>query len=187
MELTNERRSVSGGWTKMVQVKQQGKQNAYMTNLMISLLLRFPEIMSLHFDMPQDEAKFTFLLKGKLEQEYNNFTVLLHDALAAFQDLTGKEFRVKAALQRSGKISLLTLISGTSCLSLEGIQLLCGLVRSSFAAALIRDAEATAVLQDDDLLQQEEMITYLLNHSTGTNKDSLLAFREAGKVYIFDK
>ena len=30
------------------------------------------------------------------------------------------------------------------------------------AAALIRDAEATAVLQDDDLLQQEEMITLFI-------------------------
>ena len=78
MELTNERRSVSGGWTKMVQVKQQGKQNAYMTNLMISLLLRFPEIMSLHFDMPQDEAKFTFLLKGKLSR---NITILLFSSM----------------------------------------------------------------------------------------------------------
>lgn len=172
----------------MVQMKQQSKQDAYMTNLMVSLLMRFPEIMSLHFDMPQDKAKFTFLLKGKPEQEkMKSFTVLLAESLEVFRDLTGEAFKVKATSQRSGKISLLTLTTSTKCLSLEGIHLLCGLVCSTFTASIIRDADTIVALQDDELLRQEEIIEYLLSHSTGTKKDNLLAFREAGKVFVYDK
>lgn len=48
----------------MAKMKQQTKQDAHTTNLLISLLMRFPEIMSINFDMPQDNAKFTFILAG---------------------------------------------------------------------------------------------------------------------------
>ncbi|HZK25906.1 MAG TPA: hypothetical protein VFC74_11075 [Oscillospiraceae bacterium] len=172
----------------MGQIKQQSKQDAYMTNLMISLLMRFPEIMSIRFDMPQDKAKFTFILQGKPEKEqYKGFTDLLKESLAAFQDLTGEVLQVKTTMQRSGKVSLLVLSSSTKSLSLEGIHLLCGLVCSSFAESVIRDADTSVDLQDDELLRQEEIIEYLLSHNTGTKKDNLLAFREAGKVFVYDK
>ncbi|MCR3921656.1 MAG: hypothetical protein NUK65_03945 [Firmicutes bacterium] len=171
----------------MVKIKPN-KQDAYTTNLMISLLMCFPEIMSIHFDMPKEKAKFTYVLVGSpSKEEFTRFSTLLDESLAAYEELTGEAFKVKAKLQRSKKLNLLLLHSSTSALSLEGIQLMCGIVCNMFPEAVIRDAETLDAIVGEEQIRQEEIIEYLLNHNTGIKEDNLLAFRDAGKVLVYDK
>lgn len=164
------------------------KKGNYTTNLLISLLMRFPEIMSIHFNLPRDIAKFTFVLKGSPgKDEFAHFNWLLEESLLVLQDLTGGMLKVKVKLQRSHDITLLIVTSNTSYLSLEGIQLICGIVCSEFSHTIVRDADALEALRDDELMHQEEIIDYLLTHSTATKQDNLLAFRDSGKVFVYDK
>lgn len=172
----------------MAKIKQHSKQDAYTTNLLISLLMRFPEIMSVNFDMPHEQAKFTFILNGGPgKEEFSNFNRLLADSIVAYQDLTGEDFCVKAKLTRSGKMNVLELSSCTTTLSLEGIQLICGIVCGAFPDAVIRDAETMEMIHDEEMLRQEEIIEYLLSHGNCTKQDNLIAFRESGKVFVYDK
>ena len=172
----------------MVKMKQQTKQDAYTTNLLISLLMRFPEIMSINFNMPHDQAKFTFILAGSVEKEdVTRFKNTLKESLAAFQELCGELLSVKTKLHRSGRLNLLELSSCTTTLSLEAIQLICGLVSNYFPRALVREDDGTELAHEEELIRQEEIIEYLLSHSTGTKQDNLIAFREAGKVFVYDK
>jgi hypothetical protein len=169
-------------------LKQQNKQDAYTTNLLISLLMRFPEIMSINFDMPQEQAKFTYILAGSVKKEdISHFSCNLKESLAAFAELTGEELNVKSRLQRSGKLNLLELRCGTNALSLEAIQLICGLVSGLFSGSLVTEGDAQELFPEEEMIRQEEIIEYLLSHNTGTTKENLLAFREAGKVFVFDK
>ena len=171
----------------MAKMKQQTKQDAYTTNLLISLLVRFPEIMSINFDMPQDNAKFSFVLAGIVNKEdVKNFKLVLRDSLAAYEELTGEYLQVKHKLQRSGKLNLLELNCRTSALSLELIQLICGIVSGHFPTILVREGDVGESIHEEELLRQEEIIAYLLSHNTGTQKDNLIAFREAGKVFVYD-
>ncbi|MBS4008847.1 MAG: hypothetical protein KGZ45_10565 [Clostridium sp.] len=171
----------------MSKIKQQSKQDAYTTNLLISLLVRFPEIMSINFDMPQDSAKFTFILAGDVKKEdVKNFKLVLLDSFAAYQELTGEYLLVKHKLQRSGKVNLLELYCKTSALSLEWIQLLCGIISGHFPTILVREGDEGESIHEEELIRQEEIIAYLLSHNTGTQKDNLIAFREAGKVFVYD-
>ncbi|MBS3886530.1 MAG: hypothetical protein KGZ41_06440 [Dethiobacter sp.] len=171
----------------MAKMKQQTKQDAYTTNLLISLLVRFPEIMSINFDMPQDNAKFSFVLAGIVNKEdVKNFKLVLRDSLAAYEELTGEYLQVKHKLQRSGKLNLLELYCRTSALSLELIQLICGIVSGHFPTILVREGDVGESIHEEELLRQEEIIAYLLSHNTGTQKDNLIAFREAGKVFVYD-
>ncbi|MCW3490750.1 hypothetical protein [Dethiobacter alkaliphilus] len=172
----------------MVKAKQQSKQDAYTTNLLISLLMRFPEIMSINFNMPDDHAKFTFILVGSVKKEdFAGFTALLDESLSAFQELTGESFALEPKLQRTGKLSLLEVSCCTTSLSLEAIQLLCGVVSGTFAQSLLQDGNTLETIHDEEMVRQEEIIDYLLTHSTGAKKDNLLAFRESGKVFVYDK
>jgi len=169
-------------------VRQQTKQDAYTTNLLISLLLRFPEIMTINYDMPQDCAKFTFMLNGSPDKaEVSRFNSLLRESLSVYRELTGEEFSVKAKVLRSGNFSLVVVTGCTSTLSLEAIQLITGVVATVFSNRVIRDSETADSARDDEMWRQEEIIEYLLSHSTGTKEENLIAFREAGKVYVYDK
>ena len=168
--------------------KQQSKQDAYTTNLLISLLMRFPEIMSINFNMPDEQAKFTFVLGSAISKnEVSGFNELLTNSLCAYSDLTEETFKVKSKFIRSGKLTMLEISCCTINLTLEGIQLLTGVVGHVFSKQLIRDMESTELIHDEEMIRQEEIIEYLLSHSTGTKKENLLAFREAGKVFVYDK
>ena len=172
----------------MTSLKHQPKQDVYTTNLLISLLMRFPEIMSIRFDMPKEQTKFTFILNGSPDKaEYKRFLSQLRESIAAYQELTDEVFRVTAKLQRSRKMNLLILSSSTATLTLEGIQLICGIVCNSFPKTVIRDAETLDAIHEDEMIRQEEIIEYLLSHEYGTKQENLLAFRDAGKVFVYDK
>ena len=84
-------------------------------------------------------------------------------------------------------MNLLILTSSTETLSLEGIQLICGIVCNAFPKAVIRDADTIDAIHEEEIIRQEEIIEYLLSHGTGARQDNLLAFREAGKVFVYDK
>ncbi|MFW0861290.1 MAG: hypothetical protein AAGT88_04235 [Dethiobacter sp.] len=171
----------------MSKMKQQTKQDAYTTNLLISLLVRFPEIMSINIDMPQDSAKFTFILAGIVKKDdVANFKLVLKNSLSAYHELTGEYLQVKPKLQRAGKVNLLELCCRTSDLSLEWIQLICGIISGHFPTILIREGDEGESIHEEELIRQEEIIEYLLSHNTGTQKDNLIAFREAGKVFVYD-
>lgn len=172
----------------MPKPRQQTRQDAYTTNLLISLLMRFPEIMAINFDMRRDCCKFTFMLRCKLTQEqFYSFSRILGDSLDAYCELTGENFKVKPAYIRSGKISLLDISVSTTTLSLEIIQLLTGVVSGTFPAVLLRDLETLDCVHEDEMVRQDEMIEYFLSHTMGARQDNLIAFRDAGKVYVYDK
>ncbi|MBT9173596.1 MAG: hypothetical protein DDT21_01997 [Syntrophomonadaceae bacterium] len=172
----------------MAKTRQHGKQDAYTANLLISLLIRFPEILSINFNMPQNRCKFTFMLSGRQErEEVLRFRKTFKDALETYINLTGEYFSVKIAATFSHRLNLLEITSNTTFLSLEAIQLICGLVATSFGESLLKDAECQDSTRDDDLSRHEEIIDYLLSHSVGSRQDNLFAFREAGRVYVYDK
>jgi hypothetical protein len=172
----------------VAKTRQHGKQDAYTANLLISLLIRFPEILSVNFDMPNDRCKFTFMLSGKRKREdILCFRRTFRESLETYFDLTGEAIPYKIEVTFSSKLNLLEIASSTTLLSLEAIQLICGLVSNFFGDALLKDAECQDNSREDDLTRHEEIIDYLLKASAGTKQENLFAFREAGRVYVFDK
>jgi hypothetical protein len=171
----------------VAKAKQHAKQDAYTANLLISLLIRFPEILSINFDRSKDRCKFTFMLSGKCErEEVLRFRKTCKESLETYFNLTGEAFTVKIGVSFSRKPNLLEITSNTTFLSLDAIQLICGLVSNAFGEALLKDDECNDN-SHDDLSRHEEIIDYLLNHSVGAKQENLFAFREAGRVYVFDK
>ncbi|NLM51935.1 MAG: hypothetical protein GX197_03820 [Firmicutes bacterium] len=172
----------------MPKVELQSKENLKTANLLISLLLRFPEIFSIHLDMPNETFKFTFMLHGKLAaEEFSHFQKSMRDAFAAYSELTGKELEIEAGISHFSHLSMLTLLAKTKNLSLAEIQLCCGLVCNAFPQKVLRDLESLGDIQNEEILQQEEMIDYFLNQGIRTKKINLLAFRDAGKVFVYNK
>ncbi|NLP37863.1 MAG: hypothetical protein GX357_09445 [Firmicutes bacterium] len=172
----------------MPKPKQQSKQDLRTANLLISLLLRFTEIFSIHLDMPNECVRFTFMLRGELAgDEFSRFQKVLADSFAAYGGLTGKNIVIKAELAHFSHLSKITLVTTTKDLSLAEIQLFCGLVCNVFPKTVLRDMENLGQMQSEEIMQQEEIINYLLNQGTKMKKVNLLAFRDAGKVFVYNK
>lgn len=171
-----------------VKGKQNNKQDAYNTNLLVSLLMRFPEIMAINFDMPRDRCKFVFLLQGKAgKKEYEEMTLRLQEALDALREMTGESLEARARLFSAKNISIIEVTCGTTDLSLEAINLITAIIDDSFPGMILKDLETINNIGEDELLRQEEIIGYLLSHTTSSKKENLFAYREAGKVFVFDK
>lgn len=168
--------------------KQNNKQDAYNTNLLVSLLMRFPEIMAINFDMPKDRCKFVFMLQGEADRkDYGEMSQQLKESLVAFRELTGESFEAKPKLYRSKKISSIEVTCTTTDLSFEAIHLITSIVDNAFSGMILKDLDTMNNIGDDELVRQEEIIDYLLSHTASTKKENLFAFREAGKVFVFDK
>ncbi len=167
-------------------LQQEYDTNA--TNLLISILLRFPEIISLHLDMPNKSASFTFMLSNRIKkEEFIAFKTVLKEYLSAYKELTGINIAVKANLQHAGKVSLLVLATATDYLTLESIQLICGTVCNIFTEKVIRETVAGVFTHEEEIARQEEIIDYLLSHSKEARQENLVAFRESGKVFVYGK
>ena len=55
--------------TNMLKYKQNDKEIADSANLLISILVRFPEIATIRFDSTKQIMKLTFMVSTALEQE----------------------------------------------------------------------------------------------------------------------
>jgi len=171
----------------VLKARQPVKQDTHVSNLLISILIRFPEIMSINLDLLRERCKFTFMLRGGVKKdEFASFKAKLSEALATYGELTGASYSVDTVFSRSGKISLIAINCGTTELSLELIHLITALMDAEFAAIMVRDPETAEAYRDDEMIRQEEMIEYLLVQAA-ERKENLIAFREAGKVYVYDK
>jgi len=173
----------------LLQLHNKQKLDSAAGSLLVALLMHYPEIMSINLDEPQQQILFNFLLAGKpAQEELASFKELLQESFAAYAELSGERVRYKVKIQPAGKLSILGIKAGTKTLSPEGISLLCGLVCRSFPGKVVSDGEKMdAFYDDEDLLYQEETIAFLLKHGAETSKENLLAFREAGKVFVYDK
>jgi hypothetical protein len=176
----------TGGCT-VLRAKQQTRHDTHFSDLLISILIRFPEIMSINLDLPRERCKFTFMLHGKVTKDnFSSFKSILTGSLATYGELTDTEYNIKSDFSRSGPITLIGISCGTAELSLELIHLITALVEAEFAALVLRDPETAEACRDEELLRQEELIEYLLAQPGG-RRANLIAFREAGKVYVYNK
>ncbi|MDA8233255.1 MAG: hypothetical protein M0Z31_00330 [Clostridia bacterium] len=156
--------------------------------LLISILVRYSEVASINFD-PQGQAlKFTFIFSGYLSKEdQETFEVKLWDYLDAYLLLEDKNTEV-ASMQwiPYDKFSILELTRDVDTLSQEEIAIIITLVKEDFGHGLV--SENSDSIAEEDLMIQEELIGHMLENLKGSRQEKkLIAFREEGKVLVFNK
>lgn len=156
--------------------------------LFISLLVRYPELTSINFDPETRCLRLSFLLDTVLGTAAQaQLSSKLTDSLTCHALITG-------VVPETIKISTLALEIYTfvevwrdlDTITKEEINLLVELMLSEFPDKLI--IESRENLEEDDQLVQEELIGHMLDHFRiiGQTK-RLSAFRENGRVLVFNK
>ena len=156
--------------------------------LLISILVRYPEVATINFDPENHLLKFTFIYLQVLgNNELENIKEKLMDSIEVYNLLEGKETRLVALdHQICGNLTLLEVQRDVDTLVQEEITLIVELFHQHLDTNLV--TEDNEQLIEEDLLAQEEMIEHMLESIKGSTQDKFLfAFREEGRVLVFNK
>lgn len=156
--------------------------------LLISILVRYPEVATINFDPENQLLKFTFIYSQVLgDNELDNLKEKLMDSIEVYNLLEGKETRlVSLGHQVFDNLTLIEVQRDVDTLVQEEITLIVELFRQYLNTNLV--TEENEQLIEEDLIAQEEMIEYMLESIKGSTQDKyLFAFREEGRVLVFNK
>ncbi|MCL5058623.1 MAG: hypothetical protein M1130_11680 [Actinobacteria bacterium] len=156
--------------------------------LLISILVRYPEVATINYDPGQRVLKFTFITSRVLEPaERDAISGRLLESIEVFSMLEGKAIRLSAVdYQECESFTMVEIQRDVETLKQEEIALIVELFRQSLENSLITDEGHS--LYEEDLVIQEEIIEHMLESVRDCAGDKkLFAFREEGRVLVFNK
>lgn len=168
---------------------KDGEEISNSVGLLISILVRYPEVGSIKFNPKSKVLRLNFILNQYLSDlDFENFQNHLTNSLEVYNILEGKKTLITELKKIDyEKITLLEIDRDVETLNQEEISLIIDLMREKFDSLLVADSNYEAVL-DEELEMQEELIEHMLEDTkTSFQEKNLIGFREEGKVLVFNK
>lgn len=173
----------------MGEKEKENRQESLSVNWLVSVLIHFPEIYALNFNINQQKFKFSYMLNKELTgQEFLVFKENLLDNLITYDEIILKKEAKTAVLKTNiNGLTLIEIIREIRKISLEEIHIVNSVIKNHFEQLLI--SEHTEKLNEfkEDLMRHEELIKYLSFNYSSSKQENIFAFRQEGKVFIFDK
>lgn len=168
------------------ETEPSGLQNS--VGLLISILVRYPEVGTVKYQPEERTLRFTFMASGELDEEtFLSFARRLKESLLTFAFVNGRRMRV--CLLEKNEYNGFTVVEvhrDVESLSREEISLIASLLAESFADRVVKEVQEP--LLEEDQLYQEELIEHMLDDvRQGQITKDLIGFRENGRVFVFDK
>lgn len=163
-------------------------QISYGVNLLISLLIRHPEIGTVNFTPQNNCLKLKFMLSAIPSTiEISTMKKLLIDSITAYTRLEGLSLEIyEFELYPHNDVAMLSIIRDFKTISTNEIALIVALLRENLKDYLIIDPNDS--LLEEDLLLQEEVIEDMLeNIKPQEFLHPLIGIRENGRILIFNK
>lgn len=154
-------------------------------NLLVSLLVRYPEIATLAFDPRKNSItlKFMFLQPTDAVQWTPQ---RLSESLAAYHELVRIQPAVnELRMSNEGQLAMLTLERDVTTISKGEILLLIGVLREQIKALLV--ADPVEAPPEDSGFQEELIENMLTSIKSNYGGQGLIGIREEGRVLVFNK
>ena len=168
---------------------QSDQQVSDGANLLISMLVRYPEIGTINFNPEADSIKLTFMISGiPTAGDFESLKRLIINSIAAYHLLAGiNDSSIDVELSSYEQVAMLTVLRDVHTMSRGEIDLTIKLLRDRFAERLV--ADLNDAMLEEDLLLQEEVIEDMLENMRKQYNDnhSLIGIREDGRVFVFNK
>lgn len=167
---------------------KHGGQVSDSIGLLISILVRYPEVATINYDPQSKVLQFTFMLTELLDEPcLKVFTSKFIKCLEIFnrlEDRTPQEINLRYS--HFNKMTVIEVKRDVETLTRGEIGLIIDLIREEFKEDLL--AENSGDFLEEDLLLQEEIIEHMLESMKGSvPQKKLIAFREEGRVLVFNK
>lgn len=165
---------------------KQNSEELSNVSLLIYLLVNFPEIFTIKYNQLKSKIKISFMLKINLGDEaYIKFKKRFYECLQEYSKLLNLESIPKLTRRVTKSWTLLEVTFYRKSITVEEVNLICNLILNQFKKNVIIDERNDSSLELKKS-NQEEVIEFLLSKKKEHEK-KLFAFRESGKVYVFDK
>jgi len=158
------------------------------TGLLVSILVRYPEVASINYDPSRQCLKFTFIFARKFKKdEFKGLKQIVMDSIHAYNFLKNKKTgKLSIKHQVFDQFTTLEVMRDVETLEHEEIALVVELLHEKFGGILV--AESNEELFEEELAVQEELIDHMLESIKESSGDKyLFAFRDDGKVMVFNK
>lgn len=173
----------------MAELYQNDQQVSDGANLIISMLVRYPEIGTINFNPETNSLKLTFMISGiPTAADFESSKRLIINSIAAYHMLQGNtDIKVDLELSSYEQVAMLIFIRDVQTLSRGEINLVVKLLREQFNERLVTDHNDAML--EEDLLFQEAVIEDMLENMRKQYNDhhSLIGIREDGRVFVFNK
>ena len=156
--------------------------------LLISILVRYPEVATINFDPENHFLKFTFIYSQVLgKNDLDNLRNKLLDSIEVYNLLEGKQPKfISLNHQICDNLTMIEIQRDVDTLVQEEITLIVNLFHQYLHDNLVTEEGEQFI--EEDLIAQEELIEHMLeNIKCSKQEKSLFAFREEGRVLVFNK
>ena len=156
-------------------------------SLIVSLLIRYPEIATLKLNPEDHSLIFSFIFRYKFTTEekraFREELGMSLEALAVLDQVHPQIIDVK--FKREHDLSFLEIKRDIASFSPEELSLIIKIINDRYEQVVIKEAEGET--GEEDLLFQEEMIAHMMEEMKETPQEKeLIGIREEGRVMIFN-
>ncbi len=162
--------------------------NSKGVSLLVSVLLCYPEVGSVDFNPVDQTLKFTFLFQQTPSREcIRQVTALLRDSLQVMHQLENHSPRtIHVESVEDSQLTVLSVLRDVATLSQSELFLVVNILREHYREFLVSDQQE--VMLEEDMMVQEEIIAEMLEDVRRSQQHhNLTAFREDGRVVVFNK
>ncbi|MDI9421160.1 MAG: hypothetical protein QM451_02855 [Bacillota bacterium] len=151
-------------------------------DLLIAVLVRFPQIGTVHYEPDAKTLRLVFLVKDA-QKDFDRFARYYQSHLALFHNLR-QEHVSAASLKKSGngELTVIEVIRDLGTISLGELNLIVRLVSDYYGDCVIQEGSD---MGEEDQVEQNYLIEMLLMSTTWRPLERLTGFRENGRVLVF--
>lgn len=165
-------------------------EDSYYVNMIINLLVRFPEIFTVSYSLSSSSYSVSYMVTGRVDQKkFSSLRRKIEVYLEAYRYFKKKEHS-RITLQKKFYYGFTLFETNLidSDLAAEEVSLITRLFREDFEKSLINELRPEDVESaDEGSANWEEIFPLLSNRNPNNAVNKLFAFRDAGKVYIYDQ
>lgn len=169
-------------------VPEAATHQAGTAGLFVSILVRYPEVASVTYYGESHSLKFTVLVRSLLPGERAEaLRRLLEKSVQVYCRLSRRELRLfrLEVCARDG-VSVVEVWRDADSVTQNELSMALTLIRQFFGDELVVDQIPS--VEGEDLVVQEELIEEMLEDLRDSRqRASLIAFREEGRVLVFNK
>ncbi|NLP44926.1 MAG: hypothetical protein GX351_09920 [Peptococcaceae bacterium] len=157
---------------------------SYSSGLLVSILLRYPEIVTISCSQQQQTISLKFLVNRKIDY-FDSLQNKITQAIELYHSLEGTKFSLLEIEKNEQNFDSLIIARDLKSITLGEMNLIIEMIKAEIGEYLIIDESDLA---EDELILQEEIINHMLNmiHSNGT-ENSITAIRDDGRVLVFNR
>lgn len=157
-------------------------------SLLVSILIRYPEVFAVNYEPRTKNLKFTFMVGDIVSDDaFDVFELTVRDSLEAFWSLT-EVSAIHLGVERTthDDLTVMEVERDVCSLTSDEISLILELIRSAFTDNII--CEGNTFICEEDEGFQNELIDNMLDDIRESRYDKdLVGYRDDGKVLVFNK